>query len=105
MLIKTDNTDLGYYLIDQRAGGPIAGMPPIFEAATYTCSHCQSVVIMNPERKRERAKCRGCNHMICDACAEIKARTGVCKTFQQLADEVLAAAEKQAESGNIILLP
>lgn len=91
----------GYLLLDHRnsPGVPDAisvamGLPAgagkqIFETATYTCKHCQAVVIMNPDRQRERAFCRGCNHRICDRCAAIKAQTLTCKTFDQVVDELL----------------
>jgi hypothetical protein len=61
----------------------------VAEFPTFTCKHCQTVVIMNPERTRQRNFCKGCNHLICDPCAAIKHRTGVCKTFDQIADELM----------------
>jgi hypothetical protein len=91
----------GYLLLDHRnspgvpdsvavaMGLPAGAGKQIFEAPTYTCKHCQRVVVMNPDRQRERAFCRGCNHRICDPCAAIKSQTLVCKTFDQLADEIL----------------
>jgi hypothetical protein len=35
---------------------------------TLGCIHCGSVVVINPNRVRERAYCRPCNHYICDCC-------------------------------------
>jgi hypothetical protein len=96
MLVITDGLPrgLGYYEVDQR--NVHAPLPPgtqrHFEADTYTCTHCQFVVVMNPERKRERYKCGGCNHHICDGCAALKAAGGVCKTFAQKIDEAINAA-------------
>jgi hypothetical protein len=72
----------------------------LFETATYTCSHCQTVVIMNPARKRERGYCRGCDSYICDPCTEIRSKTFECKTARQIEDEILARAERQ---GSIII--
>jgi hypothetical protein len=99
MLILTDGQPrgLGYLEVDQR---PVeAALPPgtsrYFEADTYTCSHCHSVVVMNPERKRERYKCNGCNHHICDDCAAKKFAGQPCKTLWQQADEILARAARQ----------
>lgn len=40
----------------------------LFEADTYTCPHCGTVVIKNPARIRARETCRKCNSFICDAC-------------------------------------
>lgn len=79
----------GYLLIDNRCAG--LGMT---EVATYTCSHCDAVVVMNPLRTRERGYCRGCDKYICDNCTAIRARTLECRPMQKVIDEVLTAAEK-----------
>jgi hypothetical protein len=111
MLIKTENTDLGYFLLDHRHA---SALPPgvteeLIEYATFTCTHCEGVVLMNPARKRHRTLCKGCNHLICDNCAEIKAQTGVCRTYKQILDELYEKeiketdATRQAES--LIVLP
>lgn len=95
----------GYFLMDNRVNEGVKdeimvaiGLPPgagkgMFEAPTYTCSHCDRVVVMNPLRSRERAYCRGCDRYICDNCGVIRAQTGACKTMKQTVDEVLNAAE------------
>lgn len=102
MLIKTEPTGLGYLEVDNRASGELPpGTKRHFEADTYTCTHCQRVVIMNPERKRERYKCRGCNHHICDPCAALRAAGAPCKTFAQLADETLEQAIRYTISNGI----
>ena len=44
----------------------------MFEAATYTCSHCSAQVLRNPARERERHWCWNCDHVICDVCAELR---------------------------------
>ena len=115
----------GYLLMDHRAGagisdalvalaaGPQAEMPVgagkgLFECATYTCSHCQVVVVINPLRTRERAYCRKCDHRICDTCGAIAASNGgECKTFKELVEEVQekAALEIQAQDRGIIISP
>ena len=99
----------GYFLLDHRATDPVpdaliaaVGLPPgsgrgLFEAPTYTCSHCQFVVVLNPKRNRERAYCRGCDHMICDGCGVERAAGAKCRTMKQVIDEILAEAERQAE--------
>lgn len=70
----------GYLLIDhsqspgvseellQQSGIPGAAVGPgkVFEAATITCSHCQTMVILNPLRTRARNYCAKCDHYICD---------------------------------------
>lgn len=102
MLIRNgDPVGLGWLMLDNR-NAPVSGLAPMFEADTYTCTHCQRVVVMNPERKRERYKCRGCDHHICDPCAAERTAGAPCKTWKQYADEVLTALE-QTEAG--IILP
>lgn len=107
----------GYLLIDNRgtpglseeavhsAGLPAGAGVGLFEAPTYTCSHCQTVVVLNPKRNRERAYCRGCDHMICDRCGVLRANGQPCKTFKQVIDEILEAATRQATPEGSIILP
>ncbi len=33
---------------------------------TYTCGHCTDVVQMNPQRVRERTRCKKCMRLICE---------------------------------------
>jgi hypothetical protein len=96
----------GYLLVDHRnspgvpdslivqAGLPAGAGAGVFEAPTYTCKHCQRIVVMNPDRQRERTYCRGCQHLICDDCAVIKAQTLECKTFDQVIDQILTSATR-----------
>ena len=70
----------GYLLIDNRFGpgvtaefirstgkdAPIVPEGAVFESATTTCSHCHTVVILNPDRTRPRNYCRKCDRYICD---------------------------------------
>lgn len=98
----------GYFMLDHTQTESVpdelviaAGLPPgagkgLFECPTYTCSHCQTVVMLNPKRNRERAYCRGCDHNICDPCGAAKAAGAPCKTMKQVIDEILAAAERGA---------
>ena len=97
---------LGYLEVDQR-NVPEAlppGVQRYMEADTYTCSHCQFVVILNPARTRERYKCKGCNHHICDKCTAARVAGGPCRTMTQVIDEKLERALRQPES-NLIILP
>lgn len=89
----------GYLLIDHRNSPGIpdevvvkAGMPAgagrgVYESATYTCSHCQRVVVINPLRTRAREWCFKCDHYVCDGCAKVMATTGECLTFQRVINE------------------
>jgi hypothetical protein len=106
----------GYFMLDHSATEPLpdeivmaAGLPAgagqgLFEADAYTCSHCQAVVVLNKDRKRERGYCKGCDHVICDTCMAAKAAGASCKTFKQMLDEIQSAAEKQADIAPSILL-
>jgi len=112
--MKSKRSHEGYLLIDNRngpgltdeqaqaAGLPVGAGRGMFESPTYTCSHCQVVVILNPLRTRERAYCAKCDHYICDRCGVAKAQTGECRTVKQLIDELQEQAV-QAQQRGIIL--
>lgn len=102
------NTDygpsgLGYLVVDQRASDLPPGTPRLFEADTYTCTHCERVVVLNPQRKRERYKCKSCNHHICDDCAAKAVMGEACVPFKAMIEQLREQAERQAESQSIIL--
>lgn len=107
MLIKTDDnpTDLGYFMVDQRASGlPTSIGRPLLESATYTCRHCERVIVMELTRSRPRYKCFGCSHLICDPCAAEKyANGGRCVTYAQKLDETLTQELRQAGVSPLIL--
>lgn len=98
----------GYLLVDHRNSPGLteeqthaAGLPPgagqgLFEAPTYTCSHCQAIVVLNPDRKRERAYCVKCDRNICDACGALYGMTRECRNIQKVLDDVQEAAERQS---------
>ena len=104
MLIITDGLPrgLGYLEIDHRAtpADVPTGMRH-FEADTYTCSHCNAVVVMNPLRVRERYKCKGCDHHVCDNCAAAMAAGAACKTMKQIVEEHLERETRRLASGSI----
>jgi hypothetical protein len=70
----------GYLYIDHRASPGFTeaqalsmGLDPkqvgegkLMEAGTATCSHCNAIVILNPQRVRERGHCQKCDAYICD---------------------------------------
>lgn len=89
----------GYVRIDHRESPGIPGMPfhnrgMLFEAPTRTCSHCRAVVIINPDRSRERAHCHSCDHFICDACEALRVSGLPCKPMTQVIDEFMDAIAK-----------
>jgi hypothetical protein len=69
-----------------------AGMT--FETGIQTCSHCQRVIIMNPQRTRERKSCLKCYHYICDGCWATHAATGDCHNIYRVFDELQEQAFK-----------
>jgi hypothetical protein len=110
MLITTDEnpSNLGYYMVDQRATGiPVSHGRPLFESATYTCRHCERVVVMEMTRTRPRYKCFGCSHLICDPCAaeKISVYGGRCVTYAQKLDQILTQETRQSGVESPIVLP
>ncbi len=89
-LIITNPVGLGYLEVDQRnVDAPLPpGTPRHFEADTYTCSHCQAIVVMHPLRTRERYRCPGCSHPICDGCEAKRFAGEACKTYAQFVEEL-----------------
>ncbi len=100
--------DGGYLCIDHRASpglpadiagnlAPMLGEGRVFEAGTYTCSHCKCVVMKNPFRIRPREYCRACDHVICDLCARAMDHPDyIHEPFEALVDRVITAALRGA---------
>jgi len=70
-----------------------------FESATYTCSHCNALVVMNPDRSRPREVCRKCMHVVCDSCID------TCLPFEAIAEEVVAGRPLRFDERTKLLLP
>jgi hypothetical protein len=56
-----------------------------FEAATNTCSHCEKVVVQNPNRTRPRGHCSQCDRFICDPCSADFYLTSECRCWEKRA--------------------
>lgn len=114
----------GYLLIDHRNSpgvpadvmiaqgiAPEAGrQDSIFETSTFTCSHCETVVVMNPKRTRSRGYCSKCDHYVCDECEAKRFASGVCLPFKAMVEQTLNQLAKQPQTSEIfhspvILLP
>lgn len=117
MSLTTKRSHEGYLMIDSRftpglsqeslraANLPGIAARGLYETKTYTCSHCTGVVLMNPERVRERAYCTGCDHYLCDRCGGVRAQNGgLCKTFNQVVEEIQEQAVRQQQSGSSIIV-
>ena len=82
-------------MVDHRASpglpnNPLMGEGTLFEAKTNHCSHCGTVVIMNPLRTRERSFCVSCNKYICDNCGiSMRLPDYIHKTYKQQLEEGL----------------
>lgn len=59
----------------------------VFKSATVTCSHCKTVVVLNPNRSRGREYCRNCDHAICDRCALLMKLGHPCRPFDKVIEE------------------
>ena len=99
----------GYLMIDNRCnegvpdeimvahGFPVGSGRGLFEEDVYTCSHCEVNVMKNRERTRPRGYCKGCEHVICDACdAKRHNSAHQCIPFKAFCEEIRNAAEMGA---------
>jgi hypothetical protein len=96
----------GYMLIDNSNSPGVPdcvvvphGLPPgagkiKFESATITCSHCECVVVLNPDRSRSRGYCKKCDHYICDACEAMRVAGKQCYPYKAMVLDQLELADK-----------
>ena len=92
----------GYLLVDHSACPDFrpGALPTQFESATITCSHCQRVVVLNPDRTRSRGYCRKCDHYVCDECELERVQSGgACLTFNQIIEDHQNQQEKAPRYG------
>lgn len=69
---------------------PSASGSRLFESPTITCAHCNTPVVLNPNRSRARHWCRSCDKYICDNCAILKD----CRPFEQVMADVFTRLSK-----------
>ena len=86
----------GYLLIDHTASPGVSGLPPLFEAGTITCNHCNAQVLRDPGANHEKYWCWGCDHYLCKRCKTLSAVAG-CQPF----DAVIEKFDRQAHKGLI----
>jgi hypothetical protein len=102
----------GYFLLDHRnsPGVPDSILVPqglvkgagqgTFESSTFTCSHCESVVVLNPDRSRPRGYCPKCDHYVCDECeAKRFASGGACYPYKAMCQDILELIDKSPFPG------
>lgn len=106
--LKIDHRDSpGLAIGDLVAAGLPGSMPigagKVLEAPTLTCAHCQTIVVINPNRQRERAWCRQCDHYVCDSCGGAMVAPGyVHVPFKKVIDDFLNAAANNKPPPKII---
>lgn len=77
-----------------RFGTPAVPAGTLYESATITCSHCHTVVVLNPQRTRSRGYCGKCDHFVCDGCETIRVKTNECLPLTKVFDVLQNQAEK-----------
>lgn len=97
----------GEFMIDHRnspglTAEDLAGFPSpavaggeLYESALITCGHCRSVVILNPNRSRERGYCPKCDRYMCDECEFLRAQTFACRDYERYLDDLQRSMEQQ----------
>ena len=64
------------------------------QLAVTICPYCETQIIRNPSRTRERAYDRKTDRYICDGCALLRKLNGELKPMKQIIDEWANAAAK-----------
>lgn len=71
------------------------------EAASYTCPHCNSIVVKNPRRTRPREICRKCMAVVCDRASCVLE----CQPFEVLIERVSSGKVLHVDPSTNLLLP
>lgn len=108
----------GYFLMDHRCspgvpdevlvaqGFPAGVGSTIFESATITCSHCEFIVVLNPDRSRSRGYCKKCDHYICDGCEAKRVLSGgECLPFKVMVEKYLNQVAKAPVTSEVFHSP
>lgn len=100
--MRTKQSDEAYVMIDHRNSpgisqefmaangldGPAVGAGRVMESAMVVCGHCNTDVILNPNRSRNREWCWNCDKYICDKCALLKKLGHACSPFKAKLQEI-----------------
>ena len=95
--VRSKRSIEGTLIIDHRAGDPGPSMRGpgtrrgLYESATITCHGCHAIVVLRPERTREKAWCFKHDKYLCDRCA-ILAKVHGCKPLTQVLDDLQTKA-------------
>lgn len=96
-MLKSKRALEGYVMIDHRNSPGIPGGVPAgvtFEAPTLQCCHCGTIVIVNPNRTRQRHYCANCDEYVCDNANCIL----VCTPFKKHLDDIQEDLIKNEQS-------
>ena len=74
----------------------------IVESAVVTCAHCQAVVVLRPDRTRERGWCAKCDKYLCDACTYQLHVTLECRNQERHFDELSDELERMGSSALLL---
>ena len=89
-----EETARRFNLVQAPSGGTL-------EIATYTCHHCQRVVVLNKARLESREWCWNCDHYICSQCG-LNRRLGVgCQPMKKIMEAVQTQAIRDLGKGVI----
>lgn len=81
----------------------LLGLPKLFKSPTYTCSHCDRIVVKHPLRTRNRFECPQCDKLICDdPCAVRYQLDGVCRCQSKRIQEWIDSVHKQSSTSPIL---
>ncbi len=83
--------------IEAMGGVPVPGNV-LAELDTYTCAHCNAIVLKRPERTRPREVCRKCMRVVCDGPCALW-----CEPFEKLADALLDGKLHLAANSPLLL--
>lgn len=102
--MNSKRSNEGYLLIDHRdspgvpdeimvaQGLPAGSGKKVFECATYTCNHCERVVVAYRESGsgNEPGYCPKCDHYVCKTCEAARvASGGACYPFKAMIQDML----------------
>lgn len=73
----------------------------VLEADSYTCAHCQFIIVKNPKRLRPREVCRKCMAVVCDRASCVLE----CQPFEMLIEKVTSGKALQMDPTTNLLLP
>jgi len=82
-------------------GVAVAAAGEKLEVATYTCRHCQVIVIMNANRTLDRNVCRKCMAVVCDRPSCVLE----CQPFARIIERAMSGRAIHLDPNTNLLLP